>query len=170
MMESDPAQMKQLGDKIKLNGSQWKRFRSLDVMEKAVWESFTRIPLWWSTSSRPRSCHLWSVINMIISGELGLLSMIIWPTMRNHGRARTILGQYWPKYGIPSDVHHIRQFHDLCSEVSMYVMNIHDCNKHYYHVIEYELFVIIHSVYMSYYSNWKLNTWLMINQVFSDLY
>ena len=44
MMESDPAQMKQLGDKIKLNGGQWKRFKSLDVMEKAVWEKFHQNP------------------------------------------------------------------------------------------------------------------------------
>ena len=36
--------MKQLGDKIKLNGGQWKRFKSLDVMEKAVWETFHQNP------------------------------------------------------------------------------------------------------------------------------
>ena len=44
IMESDPAQMKQLGDTIKLNAGQWKRFKSLDVMEKAVWEEFHQNP------------------------------------------------------------------------------------------------------------------------------
>ena len=44
MIETDPAEMKHLGNSIKLSTAQLKKFKALEVMERGVWEKFHQNP------------------------------------------------------------------------------------------------------------------------------